>query len=135
MKPITLTDNEYIVVEYLPDRKCIRHEIRKPIGGQVLRDALNSGTEALKKYGACKWISDDRKNGELSAEDREWGFNDWNRRTIEAGWKYWALVVPEAIIAAGSMIPTINMLYELGLRVMVFSTAEEAFAWLEKMQA
>lgn len=133
--PIVLIDNEYITVQYLPDKKTIYHLIHKPVGGQILRDALNAGTEALRKYGASKWLSDDRKNvGGLSEEDREWGNNDWNRRTIEAGWKYWALIVPQEIVAAGSMTPTIDFLYELGLRMMVFSNYEAAWAWLDKMK-
>jgi hypothetical protein len=131
MSEIILVDNEYITVKYLSEKKTVYHIIHKPVGGPIFRDALNAGTEAIKKYGGTKWLSDDRKNGPLSAEDREWGFNDWNRRTIEAGWKYWAVVVPEELIAAGSLTPTIGALYELGLRMMVFADLQEAANWLD----
>jgi hypothetical protein len=133
MPRIVIVTNEYITLEYLTDKKIIFHTIHKPVGGQLLRDVLNAGTETLDKYGACKWLSDDRKNGPLSEEDREWGFNDWNRRTIEMGWKYWALVVPQEVADAGTMTPTINALYDLGLRVMVFTEVEDALGWLDKM--
>jgi hypothetical protein len=135
MSPITIVDNEYITIEYLPDEKIIHHTIHKPVGGQPFRDALNAGTETLAKHGASKWLSDDRKNGPLSPEDIEWGFNDWNKRTIDLGWKYWAMVVPETSIAAGSLIPTIQALADLGLRVRVFSDLEEAMEWLKKQAA
>ncbi|MBI5958167.1 MAG: hypothetical protein HY866_05510 [Chloroflexi bacterium] len=131
---IVLFSSEYMTLEYLQDKKIIHHTIHKPVGGQPLRDVLNTGTEALGKYGACKWLSDDRKNGPLSEEDREWGFNDWNRRTIEKGWKYWALVVPQELVDAGTMIPTMEALFTLGLRMMVFTSVEEGMAWLDKMK-
>ncbi len=134
MSNVTLYDSEYITIQYLADKKVIYHVVHKPIGGQDLRDALNAGTAALVKYGACKWLSDDRKNGPLPPEDVEWGDKDWNPRTIKAGWKYWALVVPREVIAAGAMAPVIHHLYELGLCMMVFSNPEEAMEWLDEKE-
>jgi hypothetical protein len=134
MSAITLYSSEYITVEYLPDKKIIYHVVHKPIGGQHLRDDLNAGTAAMEKYGACKWLSDDRKNGPLPADDVEWGDKDWNPRTIKIGWKYWALVVPNEVISAGAMTPVIEHLYELGLVMRVFTTAEKAVQWLESKE-
>lgn len=134
MSPIIIVENEYITVQYLPDKKIIYHTIHKPIDGQPLKDALNAGTDALEEYRACKWLSDDRKNGPLSPEMMEWGRNTWDIRTIAAGWKYWADVVPEAIANAGTMVPVVDALYELGLRMMVFTDLEKAFAWLDRFE-
>jgi hypothetical protein len=134
MTPITIVDNEYITLRYLPDKKIIYHTIHKPFPDQVLKDALNAGTEALGKYGACKWLSDDRKSGPLSPELVEWGSADWNPRTIAAGWKYWANVVPEEVAAAGALTPVMENLFEVGLRMMVFTDLEEAFQWLDSME-
>jgi len=133
MSEIIILDNEQITVKYIPEKKLIHHTIHQPIDGQPFRDAMDAGTEALEMYGATKWLSDDRKNGPLSPEVAEWGFNDWNPRTIRAGWRYWAMVVPENVIAAGNLAPTIEDLYKLGLRVMVFSDLDRAMAWLDKM--
>lgn len=95
--------------------------------------AVNAGSDALARCGAAKWLSDDRLNGLLPKEELEWGFEDWNLRTINAGWKYWALVVPQAIADAGAMIPMINYLYEYGLRLMVFADLGAAFNWLDQV--
>jgi hypothetical protein len=133
MSETILVDNEYITIRYLPEKGIIYHTIHKPVGGPIFRDALNVGTETLKKNGATKWLSDDRKNGPLSAEDIEWGFNDWNKRTIDAGWKYWAVVVPQVVVDAGTLIPTMEALYGLGLRMMVFSDLDEATKWLDSL--
>lgn len=130
MSEISIVDNEYITVSYLPDEKIVQHTIHQPLSGQPFRDALNAGTAALAEYGACKWLSDDRKNGPLTPEDSKWGDTHWNRRTIDLGWKYWAMVVPEEIAAAGSLLPVMQDLAGRGLRVMVFTDPAEAMDWL-----
>jgi len=131
MLPITLVDNEHITLQYLPDKKMIYHVIHKPVADdQVFKSALDIGTEALKKYGVRKWLSDDRKNGPLSPAFLEWSATDWQPRTIAAGWKYWANVVPTELVAAGTLTPVIEALYDMGLRMMVFSDLEKANAWL-----
>ena len=133
MSEVVIYDDEFITVKYLDDKRIIYHTVHKLIEGQPLRDALVAGTEALKTYGACKWLSDDRLNGPLTPEDIEWGFINWNLPTIKAGWKFWAVVVPTELIAAGSMTQTINTLFDLGLRVMAFDNLKEAVEWLDKM--
>lgn len=130
MDDIVIIDNEYITLVYHAQSKIIHHTIHQPITGQPLRDAVNKGTETLAKYGACKWLSDDRKNGPLSKEDAEWGFNDWNPRTIKAGWKYWANVIPYELYAAGSLNPMMENLRTQGLEMRVFIDVDKAMEWL-----
>ncbi len=129
----TIVANDSITVEYLPDRGIIYHTVHKPISGQPLRDALNKGANFLREHHVTKWLSDDRKNGPLPQEDADWGFNDWNHRMINYGWKYWALVVPAELDAAGTMTPVIENLYQLGLRMMVFTDLKQAFEWLDSL--
>jgi hypothetical protein len=137
MSRTTIVTNEYITVEYLSDKATIYHTVHKPMGveqAQLLRDCLDAGTNALKKYRISKWLSDDRKNGPLPPEVIQWGFSDWNPRTIKAGWKYWANVVPVEIAAAGTLMPVIQDLYHLGLRMQVFTKVEDALKWLDEMK-
>jgi hypothetical protein len=131
MSKIVVMDDECITIECFPEKGLIYHTIHKPISGQPFRDALNAGTEMFIKHGAYKWLSDDRKNGPITVEDAEWGFNNWNLRMIEAGWKYWGLVVPTDKVGAGSLIHTVMDLSERGLRVMVSDNLEEAMEWLD----
>ncbi len=134
MGEITIIDNEYVTMKYLEDKKALYHVVHKPIGGQPLRDMLMTGLEAIQRYGVKKWLSDDRLNGPMSEEDRAWGEANVNSRAAEVGWKYWALVVPQQIVAAGSMVPIIEANFEKGMRMMVFSTPEEGFAWLDQFE-
>lgn len=134
MADITLIENEYITMQYLEDRNTIFHVIHQPISGQPLRDALMTGFNALEDYGATKWVSDDRKNGPMTPEDTRWNRQNLNNAIVGTGWKYWALVVPEQVVAAGSMLPTMEELFEDGLRVMVFSDVGEAFEWIDSFE-
>jgi hypothetical protein len=131
MSSIIILDTEYITVQYLADKKLIWHTIHKPIPDEPLIEALNAGSDALIKYGATKWLSDDRKNGPVSTKVVEWGLRGWAPRTIEGGWKYWANVLPEV---AGTMMPIIDSLYEMGLKMLLFTDAEKALAWLDSIK-
>jgi hypothetical protein len=133
MLPLTILETEYITVRYLPDKKIIHHTVHKPIEAQPFMDALDAGGEVMRQYGACKWLSDDRKNGPLSPEMIA-GPEIWGPGMIAAGWKYWANVVPEAVASAGTLVPVMQTLFDLGLRMMVFTDLEKAFQWLESMQ-
>jgi len=68
MPPIIVVDNEYITVRYLPDKKIVYHTVHKPIESRLFMDALDAGGEVMRQNRACKWLSDDRKNGPLSPE-------------------------------------------------------------------
>ncbi len=132
MEPITIADNEFVTLQYLPDRKMLHHTIHKPVDERVFKQALDMGVEALGKYRIDCWLSDDRNNGPFSPEFSQWVLNDWIPRAIANGWKYWANVVPNDVAAAGSLMPFISALAQLGLRMMVFTQVDQASQWLEK---
>lgn len=132
MQSIIIADNEFLTLRYVPDKKMVYHTIHKPItDDEVLKATLDAGTEALQRYGICKWLSDDRLNGPLSPTFLEWSATNWQPRTIACGWKYWANLVPREMVAAGTLIPVIENLYGMGLRMMVFADMEEALNWIE----
>lgn len=134
MSSTIIIDNEFITIQYYPKEGIIHHTIHKPISGQPFRDAFNTATDFLRDNGVTKWLSDDRKNGPLPPEDLEWGQTDWNQRAMAAGWKYWAVVVPEDIAAAGTFPPVIEDFYQRGLRLMVFTDIDDAMNWLDSME-
>lgn len=76
------------------------------------------------------WLSDDRLNAEFSPEDISWVFDDWIVRAEAAGWKKWALVVPEQIAARANMAQLVELVYNKGVRVMVFTHLDVARKWL-----
>jgi hypothetical protein len=132
MSKMIIIDNEFVTLWYYPEKKIVHHQFHKFLYGQAFRDDLNAGTELLQKYGAQKWLSDDRKNSALPKEDVEWAETDWFPRTKKAGWKYWALVLPEQVIGQMNMKRFIRDYSAQGLTVQVFSDPEAAMSWLEK---
>jgi hypothetical protein len=126
-----ILDNEYITVWYYPQKKIVHHQFHKFTYGKTFHDALNAGAEIFEEKGAYKWLSDDRKNTVLSKDDRDWSVSFWRPRVIKAGWKYWAIVLPEKIIGQMSMKRIIEEYADTGVTVQVFSDPDEAMRWLE----
>lgn len=134
MPPITVIENEYATLYYIPENKLVRHKFHKPISGQPFRDLLNRGVELLAENDAHKWLSDDRENAAFPDDDNQWIVSEWIPKAIGAGWKYWALVVPDDVMARLNMGKYVSSLFELGLRMMVFSDPEEALNWINQFE-
>lgn len=66
----------------------------------------------------------------IAPEDLEWAFNDWNLRTIDAGWKCWGIVVPTDMVSAVTLTRQIMDINERGLEVKVADNLEEILEWL-----
>ncbi len=133
MADLTVIDNEFATLVYHEEMKIVHHTFHKAISGEEFRAILNAGAGLLQKYGAQKWLSDDRNNSALTPEDTLWSKTDWFPRAFQAGWKYWALVVPPDIAARMNLKEFVDTYYELGLRTMVFVEPEEALEWLESV--
>ena len=52
-------------------------------------------------------------------------------RAVKAGWKYWALVVPEDFMAKVNMKEFVDSYLDQGLKIAVFTDPVEAQKWLE----
>ncbi len=132
MQTTTLLDNDQVTLCYYPEYQIVHHTIHQPPTTQMLREMLNRGTEVFKENGADKWLSDDRKNADgLTEEDNRWGEEVWFPQTRAAGWKYWALVVPDNVAARASMIELVAHFNEQGVLTMVFVDLEAALNWLK----
>jgi hypothetical protein len=94
---------------------------------------LLAGTEAMRKNGAAKWLSDDRGNSVLSKEDADWGQVNWFPQTVQAGWKYWAIVQPAKVIAQMNMKALAEEYAKAGITARFFSDPDEAMRWLESV--
>lgn len=131
MPAITIFEDEQISLWYYPETKIIHHQMHEYTHGRSFRTALMAGADAMKKYQAQKWLSDDRNNPVLRPDDQQWGIDVWTPKIIAAGWKYWAIVQPEYMAAKLRMGKLAEMYSKLGVTVEFFSAPEEAMAWLE----
>jgi hypothetical protein len=90
--------------------------------------------EAIRKYKAQKWLSDERNNGIMRQKDLEWAVSNFIYPTVYLGWKYWAVVQREGIIAN---TPIQNQEGKgntfKGVVTRYFTNPEEGFIWLESL--
>ena len=129
---ITILETESASLWYHPNVKIIHHEFRRHVFGEKFREILNKGLEVFNARGAQKWLSDDRGNGPLSPADGKWGETDWGPRVMAAGWKYWAVVLPEKVLGQMNMRVWIDLYAKKGVTVCGFSDPEEALNWLKE---
>lgn len=128
-----IIDNDYATLWYHTDNKIVHHQFHKFIHGERFRGVLEKGLEIFKEHNATKWLSDDRKNSAIPKEDAEWAMVDWNPQVISAGWKYWAIVLPDKILGKTNMSQFIKQQSEQGVTVEIFDDADEALVWLKSV--
>jgi hypothetical protein len=131
MSKTTLIDTDYVTLWYDPEKKIVHHKFHKYIYGKEFRGVLEKGLEVFKEKKAQKWLSDDRNNSALPTEDTNWAQTNWAPRVIAAGWKFWAIVLPQKVIGQINMQHFIDNYSEQGVTVKIFSEPDEARSWLE----
>ena len=127
---LTIIESDAVSLRYYPATRIVHHEIRRFIHGEEFRALLLEGLRAFRKYGANKWLSDDRGNGPLKPADAAWAKAEWSTQVIDAGWKYWAVVMPDKAMAQMNMQRWIAGFAKRGVTVDVFDNPSDAMAWL-----
>ena len=115
----TCLENEFITIWYHADTGIVHHEWHKFF------------TELLRKHNVTKWLSDDRKYPVLTADDSTWAEAIWFPKTVSAGWKYWAIVMPHTPIGQINIGQFVKNVAAAGITVQIFSEPDEAMKWLE----
>ena len=128
---VVILDNDAVSLRYYPGKKIVHHELKKFVHGETFRNVLEQGLALFKEYGAFKWLSDDRGNGALKPTDAEWALSDWAPRVMAAGWRYWAVVMPEKVIGQMNMRRWIETYAAQGVTAQAFTDPDEAFRWLD----
>ena len=129
----TILENEAAVLWYHPEVRIVHHHIKHYINGQQLQELLTKGYELLQEKGAKKWLWDDRNNGTPTIEDGHWKLNDWLPEVASAGWKYWALVIPEMITTQMNIQQYVSECAKTGVMIKIFNDPDEALEWLNKL--
>jgi hypothetical protein len=130
-KKIFIVDNDMISVWVYPEHHMIHHQMNSYCYGEKFYQALTKGAEALERYHATKWLSDNRHNGALPAEDAVWTEKNWFPRVKAAGWRHWAVVHPEKVVGQLNMSRFVKKYGQLGINARTFSDVDEAFHWLD----
>jgi hypothetical protein len=126
MEKETIIDNEYASLWYYPEKKIVHHKFHQFIHGEKFREVMMKGADLFEQKGCVKWLSDDRNNSALRKEDIDWGNQNWAPRVIGAGWKYWALMMPDKTVGKMNMRPLIEQYSQQGVQVEIFDDLDEA---------
>lgn len=132
-KTIVLDTEKYTLICY-PKEGIIHHIIKQFIYGEDFRTLMTKGADVFIQYNCNKWLSDDRKSPALSKEDIEWGQLYWEKRILEKGWKYWAIVMPNSAAGKLTMKPIIERYASMGVNVNIVETPEEGLEWLKQQK-
>lgn len=126
----TIIDHEHFTLWLHRDTKIVHHMLKRYITGPAVREVLMRGLELFEQYGCEKWLSDDREASTMNAGDKVWADFNWEPRIIAAGWKYWAIVLPEKTSGQLDSRELIRQYSERGVTARVFVDVDEAYAWL-----
>ncbi|HEU4390974.1 MAG TPA: hypothetical protein VFV34_24425 [Blastocatellia bacterium] len=128
---VKVLDTEAASLWYHADKQIIHHQFHKFTYGKEFQELLLTGMELMKKNNAHKWLSDDRDMPVLRPEDMEWAQNTWFPQTVNAGWKYWAIVQPENVIGQLNLDRLVKWYLAAGITARYFHDPDEAMQWLE----
>ena len=130
MAKSVILDNEHITVWFDSEHRLVHHQMHKYTHGEPFREALLAGLDAFRAHGATKWLSDDRANNALPPDDEEWATTVWFPQVRDAGWKFWAIVLPEMVVGQMNIKRYVDMYAKQGITVRMFSDPVEALRWV-----
>lgn len=126
----TVFDNEFAKILYYPETGIIHHQWKQYCSGQIFRDMMLGASDYLGSHKGSKWLSDDRNYTTITEEDSIWGRKVWFPRTVHAGWKHWAMILPERHIGTIAMRGIVNEYRAAGINAQFFADVPEAMEWL-----
>lgn len=128
-------ESEHMSVWWHPEQRLIYHQMHKYCLGEAFRAGMTAGTQAMQRHRAISWLSDDRLNGPLPDDDEQWAGAHWFHQTKAAGWKYWAMVLPERAVGKLNVKRFIEVSRKRGIEAQSFVTPAPALEWLSARRA
>lgn len=127
---LTVLDNEFITIWCYPQKGIIHHQFHQYAFGDAFRELLMTGADAFEANQCAKWLSDDRNFGAILPEDKAWGDAVWRPKILNAGWKYWSMVLPEKMTGKMNIQKLVIEYSALGVSTKLHDDPNEALKWL-----
>lgn len=128
----TVISTDTATLKVYPEKGIVHHEFHKFMFGDNFRNFMTKAAEVFTQNRCHKWLSDDRGNSALKPEDMNWATTVWEKKVLKAGWKSWAIVLPEKVIGQMSIKKIAEHYKSLGVNVNAFSDPNQAMTWLEQ---
>lgn len=100
------------------------------IDGEELRAGMEAGLELLVSKKSSKWIADMRFRRAIPEADALWIAQDWTPRSVEAGLRHAAIVVPSSVLGKMGLKSVVQKMGPKSYEFKYFDSVEEARAWL-----
>jgi len=124
-------ENEHFTLVVYPDKGIVQHTIHKWITGDELKTLFLAGADAFKTHNCTKWLSNDNRNGAIPRKYIDWIHQEWEPGMLGAGWKYWAVILPDLAVGRMNMKRLIERLSRRGVTVEIFDDEKTALKWLD----
>ncbi len=125
-----ILDNNQVTLKYEKENDLLHDVYKADITFETIQTSLNKGLDLIKAHDIHKWLTDTRAIGGFGKDGAAWVINEWAPGAVEAGWKYWALVVPESMEGRAAMMQFMGTFAEKGVNVRVFTSEPPAREWL-----
>jgi hypothetical protein len=132
MPPILLLDSEVATVWCHPEDGIVHHTVKTGEGEyeRSVQEFFEAGLQAFRTHRCTGWLSDNRLAGKLAATTEAWIQTIWRPQMVEAGWKRWAVVLPDLVVRQLAMQRFAQEQRKVGVEVGFFATPESAMEWL-----
>lgn len=127
---VTIYETPEVTTWCYPRLRIVHHCIHRHCHGAPFRECLAAGTDALRQFSAVGWLSDDQNYIPVSPEDEAWVKTHWIDRTLAAGWKFWAIVLPVHVIGQMNHRRFVEAIKATEVETKVFTELPEAWQWL-----
>lgn len=126
-------DSPDAILWYHPESKIIHHKIFSNSLNKEFIPFIKLASKTLAEKGATKWLSEDQSLLMLEKASSDFSNISWPKKTIDDGWKYWAIVQPKNIISQINMERIVKHFNALGVTAKFFSEVDKATQWLESL--
>lgn len=123
--------NEHVTLWYYPELKIVHHQMMHSPPAETFRELLSEGAGLVERFRVSKWLSDDRGNTLLRPDEEKWANQVWLPRVLRGGFRYWAIVLPEAAIGKLNMRRLAAQHEQYGIVSHIASQPGKAFDWLK----
>ncbi len=126
----TILENEFATVWCYPRERIIHHEFHLYCYSTAFQEVMMAGLTAFEAHSCTKWLSDDRHFAAMLPEDKEWAAESWRPRVLAAGWKYWAMILPQKMTGRMNLQRVVEEYEALGVTASYHEDPDAAMQWL-----
>lgn len=129
-----LVDTDYAEISYDPELKLGKIAWKRKTQTEEYRTAFNTILDFSKKNEVDNFLSDIRKQGVVSPENRKWFENEMLPNAVKAGLKRAGSIFDCNVFKKYYINLLIKVSNKFGLPLKLFNTEEEAIAWFKSFE-